>query len=283
MQIHPLASVSPNARLGRNVLIGPFAIVEDDVAIGDDCELAAHAIVKSGVSLGANNRIFEHAVIGGLPQHLRVPEHCGRVVIGDGNVIRESVTIHRPLDAHHYTTIGNNCLLMVSSHVAHDCRLGDNVIVANNVMLAGHVTVDDRAYVSGAVGVHQFCRIGTLAMVGGQAHVTRDIPPFVTVDGVSTAIAGLNRVGLKRAGYSPEAIAQIKAAYRLIYRSGLPWTKVLDYLAVDFPSGPAAKFREFFVGGTRGFVPARRAPSGATLLLHDEADDGETQVQSKVG
>jgi UDP-N-acetylglucosamine acyltransferase len=283
VEIHPLASVSSKARLGHNLRVGPFAIIEDDVAIGDDCQIGAHAIIKSGTSLGCNNRVFEHAVIGGLPQHVKIPDNCGRVIIGDGNTIRESVTMHRPLNPHHATTIGDNCLFMVSSHVAHDCIIGDNVIVANNVMLAGHVIVEDRAYVSGAVGVHQFCRIGTLAMVGGQAHVTRDIPPFVMVDGVSTGIAGLNRVGLKRAGYASDAIAQIKAAYRLIYRSGLPWTKILDYLAVDFPTGPAAKFREFFLGGSRGFVPARRVPSGATLLLHDEAEDGDSQMQSKVG
>ncbi len=283
MDIHPLASVSPRAQLGRNVRVGPFAIIEDDVTIGDECEFAAHSIVKSGTTLGAKNRVFEHAVIGGLPQHVKIPENCGRVVIGDCNVFRESVTVHRPLDSHHLTSIGNHCLMMVAAHVAHDCHVGNNVIMANNVMLAGHVTVEDRAYVSGAVGVHQFCRIGTLAMVGGQAHITRDVPPFVTVDGLSTGIAGLNRVGLKRAGYTAEGIAQIKAAYRLIYRSGLPWTKVLDYLAVDFPTGPAARFREFFVAGTRGFIPVRRAPSGATLLLHNEAEESETGVQAKVG
>lgn len=282
MLIHPLASVSPQAQLGRNVRVGPFAIVEDDVAIGDDTQIAAHAVIKSGTTLGAGNRVFEHAVVGGLPQHLHIPDRPGRVVIGDGNVLRECVTVHRALDAEKTTSIGDHCLVMVGSHVAHDCHLGDHVIVANNVMLAGHVTIDDRAYVSGAVGVHQFCRIGSLAMVGGQAHVTRDVPPFVTVDGVSTAIAGLNRVGLKRAGYSSEAIAQLKAAYRLIYRSGLPWTKVLDYLAVDFPTGPAAKFREFFLAGTRGFLPARRVPTGATLLLHNDGEES-AEPQTKVG
>ncbi|MEX2187384.1 MAG: acyl-ACP--UDP-N-acetylglucosamine O-acyltransferase [Pirellulales bacterium] len=282
MDIHPLASISPQAQLGHNVRVGPFAIVEDDVAIGDDCELAAHVVVKSGTTIGAANRVFEHTVIGGLPQHLRIPDRPGRVAIGSGNVLRENVTVHRALDADHATTIGDNCLLMVGAHVAHDCHVGDHAIVANNAMLAGHVTVEQRAYISGAVGIHQFCRVGTLAMVGGQAHVVRDVPPFVMVDGVSTAIAGLNRVGLKRAGYSSEAIAQLKAAYRLIYRSGLPWTKVLDYLAVDFPTGPAAKFREFFLGGTRGFIPARRTPTRATLLLHDDGE-ASTAQQVKAG
>lgn len=282
MNIHPLASVSPQAQLGRNVRVGPFAVVEDDVVIGDDCEIAAHVVVKSGTSLGSNNRVFEHAVVGGLPQHIHIPDRPGRIAIGNGNVIRENVTVHRALDAAHETHVGNGCLLMAGSHVAHDCRLEDQVIVANNVMLGGHVTIEERAYISGAVGIHQFCRIGTLAIVGGQAHVVRDVPPFVTVDGVATAIAGLNRVGLRRAGYSAEAIAQLKAAYRLIYRSGLPWTKVLDYLAVDFPDGPAARFREFFLTGKRGFTPPRRTPSGATLLLHDNEEESAT-LQVKAG
>jgi UDP-N-acetylglucosamine acyltransferase len=212
-----------------------------------------------------------------------MPQRPGRVVIGAGNVLREFVTVHRAMSADRETVIGDGNLLMAGAHVAHDCRLGDRIVIANGTALGGHVVVEDRAFISAMVGVHQFCRIGRLAMVGGQAHIVKDVPPFVTVDGVSSKIVGLNLVGLRRAGTTPADIAGLKAAYRLIYRSGLPWTTVLDYLAVQFPDGPARHFREFFQGGTRGFVPARAMPAGATLLLHDELDENESRVKAKAG
>ena len=201
MSIHPSAIVSPTAQIGSDVQIGPFSTVEAGVTIGAGCILEGHAILKEGTTLGANNHVFEGTILGGLPQHVHVPARPGRVVIGVGNTIRENVTIHRALVPDHATVIGDNCLLMVNSHVAHDCHLGNNVILTNNVMVAGHVRIDDRAYLSGAAGVHQFCRIGTLAMVGGQAHLSQDVPPYVTVDGLSSLVVGLNKIGLRRAGY----------------------------------------------------------------------------------
>jgi UDP-N-acetylglucosamine acyltransferase len=163
---------------------------------------------------------------------------------------------------------------MVGAHVAHDCHLGDNVILTNNVMLGGHVHVDDRAYVSGGVAVHQFCRIGHLAMVGGLARVRQDVPPFVTLDGGTTMVVGLNRVGLRRAGYGLEQMEQLKNAYRLIYRSGLPWDEMLDQLEREFVEGPASEFAAFFRDGQRGFVQERRTPPGATVRLVREEDEG---------
>ena len=151
------------------------------------------------------------------------------------------------MEAGHATRIGNRCLLMVGAHVAHDCTLGDNVILTNNTMLGGHVSVDDRAYLSGSVAVHQFCRIGRLAMVGGLARVRQDVPPFVTIDGGTTMVVGLNKVGLRRAGFSPSEVLQLKAAYRLIYRSGLSWEEMLDALRLEFHEGPAAEFLPFFL------------------------------------
>ncbi|MHB1035318.1 MAG: acyl-ACP--UDP-N-acetylglucosamine O-acyltransferase [Pirellulales bacterium] len=270
MSTHPLALVSPAAKLGRDVAIGPFCVIESGVTIGDECILESHVIVKEGTTLGPRNHIFEGTILGGLPQHLKMPDRPGDVVIGAGNTIREHVTVHRALEAGHVTAVGDNNLLMVNVHIAHDCRIGSHTIFANNAMMAGHVTVDDRAYVSGAVGVHQFCRIGSFAMVGGQAHIVKDIPPFVTVDGLSSCIVGLNLVGLKRAGTTTAQILRLKAAYRLIYRSGLRWTEILDRLRDEFSEGPAARFHEFFSEGKRGFIQERRLPPNAVIKLRRE-------------
>jgi UDP-N-acetylglucosamine acyltransferase len=272
VNIHPLAVVSPKAQIGRDVRIGPFAIVEDDVVIGDGCQLAGHAVVKNGTTLGPNNTVCESAVIGGLPQHVHCPAEIGRVEIGQGNTIREYVTIHRAMKPEVATVLGDNNYLMVGTHVAHDCRVGNNVIMANGCMLGGHVSVDDRSFVSGCVAVHQFCRIGRMAMVGGHAKVVRDVPPFVTIDGMCSDVVGLNLVGLKRNGFSQEQIAVLKAAYRLIYRSGLPWREMHARLAAEFADGPAAPMVEFFQGGTRGFSQERRPPRSVTLKLRQEAE-----------
>jgi UDP-N-acetylglucosamine acyltransferase len=222
-----------------------------------------------------------------MPQHIHMPEHPGVVEIGDGNTIRENVTVHRALAAGNTTRIGNRCLLMVNTHVAHDCTLGDAVILTNNTMLGGHVTVDDRAYLSGSVAVHQFCRIGRLAMVGGLARVRQDVPPFVTIDGGSTMVVGLNKVGLRRAGFTSNDVIQLKTAYRLIYRSGLPWDEMLEALRLEFRTGPAAEFLPFFLLNKRGFVQERRTPPGAIVRLvredEDEAAPPVFEAEKKVG
>ena len=219
--------------------------------------------------------------MGGMPQHVHAPEHSGKVLIGSGNTIREHVTIHRALDEHRTTVIGDNCLLMVNAHVAHDCQIGNNVILTNNVMLAGHITVGDRAYISGAVGVHQFCRIGTLAMVGGQAHLSQDVPPFVTVDGLSSLVVGLNQVGLRRAGYDAAKVQQLKDAYRVIYRSGLRWKEILEILRTEYVYGPAALFYEFLSTTKRGIVSERRMPPSATLKIQPREAEEEALPQRK--
>jgi UDP-N-acetylglucosamine acyltransferase len=280
--IDPQAIVSPHARLGRNVTIGPFCRIEADVELGDGCTLASHVVIKDGATLGANNRVFEGCILGGIPQHIRAPERIGRLVIGSNNTIRENCTLHRALHEGTATVIGDNNLLMIGAHVAHDCRVGSHTVFANNALLAGHVVVEDRAYISGAVGIHQFCRIGRLAMVGGHARVVQDVPPYLMVDGASGCIVGLNLVGLRRNGHTAEEIAQLKAAYRVIYRRGLKWNAVLEQLKLEFPSGPATHFHEFLSQGTRGFVQERRLPPGATLKLR-RADDDNGQLQVKAG
>ncbi len=281
MRIHPTAVVSPLASIGSGVIIQPFAIVEAGAVVGDGCILESRVVIKEGTRLGSNNRIFEGAVLGGLPQHQRMPSRAGELILGENNTIRENVTIHRGLEEGHPTVIGDHNLLMVNVHIAHDCRLGNQTIIANNTMLAGHVIVDDKAYISGAVGVHQFCRIGQMAMVGGQAHVVKDVPPFVTIDGKSTFVVGLNLVGLRRAGFTRGEVDQLKAAYRLIYRSGMPWAEILDALARDFATGPAAQFHAFFSGGKRGFTPERRLPR--TLRLPEEAGLETADVELRAG
>ena len=281
MSIHPLALIAPSARIGHDVQIGPFCVVEHDVTIGSECILESHVVIKHGTTLGENNHLLEGAVIGGIPQHINVPERIGRVVIGSGNTIRENVTIHRAMQPDHETVIGDHCLLMCNAHVAHDCCLGDHVILTNNVMLAGHVTVGARAFLSGGAGVHQFCRVGTLAMVGGLAHISRDVPPFVTIDGQSSYVVGLNKVGLKRAGYDTKSIVRVKDAYRVIYRSGLMWKEILAQLEQQFHDEAAAEFLPFLASSKRGIIPERRMPPGATIRIHPVEDQEEEPARPR--
>ncbi len=271
-QIHPSAYVSPKAQLGRNVSIGPFSIVEDDVFVGNDCRLEGHVTIKSGTALGAHNEVAEGTVLGGSPQHSKAGRELGTLLIGHGNRIREYVTIHRGLAPSSCTKIGDGNMIMVNAHVAHDCHVGNNTVIVNNVMLAGHITVGDGAYFGGAAGVHQFCRIGRLAMIGGQAQVSQDVPPFVLVDGISNYIVGLNLVGLRRAGITRDEIKDLKAAYRVIYRSGLLWKDMLEVLKNTFQSGPAAEFHPFLSVGERGFVQERKTPRQASIKLADIPD-----------
>ena len=275
--IHSSASIHPRAQLGNNVRIGPFCVVEADVVLGDGCELSSHVVIHAGTRIGSNNRIFPGAILGGEPQHLRAGVQQGGLEIGDGNTLREHVTVHRGLEPGANTIVGNYNLLMVNAHVAHDCELGDHTILANNVMLAGHVCVESRAYLSGGVGVHQFCRIGGLAMVGGPSRVVQDVPPFVTVDARTGKVVGLNLVGLRRAGMEAEEICQLKEAYRVIYRRGLRWVEVRETLQQGFTSGPAAALTDFLSHGERGFVQERRTPKLATIRLHRPAEDSSLE------
>lgn len=282
MKAHPSAVISPLACIGQDVHVGPFCVIEPDVRIDDGCVLEGSVVIKNGTTLGPNNRVHEGAILGGLPQHVHVPERPGRVVIGSGNTIREYVTVHRALDSEDATLIGDNSLLMAYVHVAHDCRIGNQVIFANNATLAGHVTVEDRAYLSGGIGIHQFCRVGTLAMVGGHARVVKDIPPYVTIDGQTGYVVGLNQIGLRRAGFSSQEIEQLKSAYRLIYRSELMWNDIVRELQSQFTAGPAARYYQFLSTTTRGIVPERRLPPGATLKLRREVED-VPQLRVKAG
>lgn len=269
MSIDPFALVHPTARVASDAQIGPFSVVEAGVTIGPGCRLASRVTVKSGVSLGPENIIEEGVVLGGLPQHINRIENPGQIEIGQGNVIRENVTIHRPMTSEGVTRIGNGCLLMVGTHVAHDCQIGDRVILTNNVMLAGHVSVGERACLGGGAAIHQYCRVGRLAMVGGMARITQDIPPFMTVDGASNLVVGLNRVGMRRAGFTLEQARDVKAAYQSIYRSGLDLAGRLSLLRDQFTDGPAAELAPFIEASTRGCIRERRvAPASGIRVVH---------------
>jgi UDP-N-acetylglucosamine acyltransferase len=231
MKIHPTALVAPGARLGEGTTVGPFAVVEDGAVLGDGCEVRAHAVVKSHAVLGAENVVFEGTVIGGEPQDLGFKGGATRLVIGDRNVFREGVTVNRASKPDGVTVIGSGCFLMACSHVAHECRLGDGVILANNTLLAGHVELGDRAFLGGAVAIHQFTRVGRLAMIGGMTRVAQDCLPFVTTVGYPARARSLNLVGLRRAGIAPPQIRNLQQAFRALLRSNLPLETALQTMA----------------------------------------------------
>jgi UDP-N-acetylglucosamine acyltransferase len=258
MNVHPTAIVAPGARLGRDLVVGPYAVVEDCAVVGDGCEIRAHAVVKSFTTLGEGNRIFEGAVVGGEPQDVSFAGGETRLVIGDRNTIREGVTLHRSTKAGGTTVVGSDCFLMAYVHVAHDDRIGDRVIMANNVALAGHVDVGDRAFLSGGVVVHQFCRVGRLAMVGGLSKVVQDCLPFVITDGHPARARGLNVVGLRRAGFAAAQIRVLREAYRLLLRSGLHLEVALGRMAA-LQDPLADEMANFVRGSKRGFAHADRS------------------------
>ena len=252
MNIHPAAIVSPSAKIGINVTIGPFAVVEEDTEIGEGCDIRSHGVIKRFTTLGQSNIVHEGAVLGGEPQDISFIECRSYLRIGANNRIREGVTIHRGSQPDSETVVGSGCFLMANSHIAHNCRLGDRVIIANNVALAGYVEIEDQAFISGGVVVHQFTRIGRLAMIGGNAKIVQDCLPFVITDGAPGRAHGLNIVGLRRAGLKPHEIRILKEAYRLLLRSGFSLEDGLARLeGIDDPL--VAQLIEFVRSSKRGF------------------------------
>ena len=218
--IHPTAIVSEKAILGTGNVVGAFAVIEDDVTIGNNNQLMTGAVLKSGTRLGNENNIHEHAVLGGLPQDLGFDAATKSYVkIGNSNVIREFVTIHRASKSEQSTRLGNENYLMTQVHLGHDCQLENNVIIAPSTGLGGHVTVADRAFISGGVMVHQFVHIGSFAMLGGNAKITQDVLPYMMVDGNPARVSGLNKVGLRRAGFKLDDMKALKKAYQLLFNT----------------------------------------------------------------
>ncbi|MBK7186881.1 MAG: acyl-ACP--UDP-N-acetylglucosamine O-acyltransferase [Ignavibacteria bacterium] len=219
--IHATAVVSPKAQIAQNVEIGPFCIVEDDVEIGEGTVLMGHVTIANGARIGKDVRIHPGAVIATAPQDLKYRNEPTLAIIGDRTVIRECATVNRGTASSGKAVVGSDCLLMAYTHVAHDCVVGNNVIMANTVQLGGHVEVGDWAIIGGVTGVHQFCRIGAHTMVGACSRVVKDIPPFTLTGRDPLVVQGINAVGLRRRGFSNEVIEKIDTFYNVILRSGL--------------------------------------------------------------
>jgi UDP-N-acetylglucosamine acyltransferase len=263
--IHPTAQVHPSAQLAADVEIGAFAIVEADTVLGPGCRLAAHAVVRSGGALGSAVLVDSFAVVGGLPQMRSPVANPGRVVVGDRCVLREGVTIHRPTKAEGVTRLGNDCYLMANSHVAHDSNVGDFVTLANNAMLAGHVTVGAHSFVGGGAGIHQFVRVGPIAMIAGNAAISYDVPPFA-IAADRNDVCGLNLVGLRRQGMDAATVADLKRCFRAAYfQGGDPRRLAAAALAAGTCglTDAGRQFLGFFAEGKRGFARARRSKDGA--------------------
>ncbi len=222
MSIHPTAVIDKRAELDSSVYVGPYAVIEGGVRIDADTRVEAHAVVSGLTTIGKGNLIGSFAAVGGAPQDLSYKGEPTEVIIGDGNQIREYASVHRGTPSGHgKTVIGNNNLLMAYIHVAHDCKIGDHVIMANVATLAGHVEVGDKASIGGLVAVHQFCRIGTYSYIGGVSGLSLDVPPYVIIAGTRnrTRISGINKIGLRRNGFSKDTVKKLDAAFRIIFRS----------------------------------------------------------------
>jgi UDP-N-acetylglucosamine acyltransferase len=233
--------------------IHPTAIIEDNVEIGPDCHIGAYAVIKRFTRLGARNRVFEHAVIGGEPQDVKFKGETSCLEIGDDNIIREFCTFHRANGGGLTTRIGSRNFFMVGCHVAHNCVIGDDNIFANEVALAGHITIEDHVFLSNNVGAHQFVRMGRYAMIGGKSKIVQDVLPFFITDGNPARVRGVNSVGLQRAGFSEEARRALKNAYKMLFRSRTPVVEVLDQLA-QVDDEHVAHLVSFIRGSKRGFI-----------------------------
>ncbi len=255
--ISPLAYVSPDAQVGKDVEIGPFAVIHPNVIIGDGCRIGSNATICEYTQLGKNCQVFPSAVIGAIPQDLKFKGEESWAIIGDNCVLREFVTIHRGTASKGKTVVGNDNLIMAYCHIAHDCLLGNNIIMSNVTQLAGEVEIDDFAIIGGGTLVHQFSHIGSHVMIQGGSKVNKDIPPFAIVAREPIAFCGINSVGLNRRGFTPEQIHTIQEVYRLVYNSGLNTTQALERIVETVPSSPEREvIVDFIRSSARGIVRA---------------------------
>lgn len=253
--VHPTAIVSPTAVLGSGVRIGPFAIIGDRCELGDDVVIEPHAVLERNVRLASNVIIGVGSVIGGDPQDLKFKGEETWVEIGEGTRVREYATINRGTSQSYRTTVGKGCFLMSYVHLAHDCHIGDGVIISNGTQLAGHVTIEDRVIISGLVAVHQFVKIGRHAFVGGCSRVAKDVPPFLKAVGNPVKLYGLNSVGLQRSGFSEETVRELKRAYRLFFRSELNVSQAMERARSELHAvADVEHFLRFLEDSGRGVV-----------------------------
>jgi UDP-N-acetylglucosamine acyltransferase len=254
MKIHPTAIISPDAHLEEGVEIGPYSIIGSDVKIGKNTVIGPHTVIDDYTHIGEGNHIFQFCSIGAPPQDLKFSGEKTRVVIGNFNTIREFATIHRATTTDiGVTIIGDHNLLMAYTHVAHNCKLGNHVIMSNAATLAGHIHIDDYAIISGLTGIHQFCRIGEHCMIGGASAVVKDVPPYVIAQGNHAKLFGLNLIGLKRRNFSEKTIKAISDAYRIIFRSNLLLEDALKKAESEMEDLPEVrKFLKFIRESERG-------------------------------
>jgi UDP-N-acetylglucosamine acyltransferase len=243
MKVHPTAIVDPKARLDGDVEVGPFCVVGPDVTIGAGTVLMNHVTVIGRTTLGRNNVVFPHAVLGGKPQDLKYRGEDTEAVIGDGNTIREFVTVNiGTAGGGGITRIGNHGLYMAGCHIAHDCDLGNHVVIANNVLLGGHVRIEEFVGLSAYVGLHHFVTVGRHAFVGGFSRISVDVPPFMVVAGVPMAVVSTNSVGLRRRGLGDGTLLALKEAHRLLWRSGLPKPEAISIIEQRYPKDTEIRY-----------------------------------------
>ena len=259
--IHPTAIVHPEAQLHPTVRVAPYAIIGSQVKIGASTIIGSHAVIDGYTEIGSHNKIFPGAAIGLEPQDLKYKGANSLVKIGDNNQIREYVTVNKATEEGEATIIGNGNLLMAYSHVAHNCVIENEVIIANNVAMAGHVCIESRAVVSGVLGIHQFVHIGRMAMVGGMSRINRDVPPYVLVEGNPARVRSLNFVGLKRRGFSKEELRNLKKAFRILYSEGLSLENAIAKLELLEQIKPIKHLRDFLKtsssDGRRGLISGK--------------------------
>lgn len=254
--IDKLAFVHPEAKIGKNVTIGPWSYIGADVEIGDGCWISSHVVIKGPSIIGKGNRIFQFASVGEDCQDKKYAGEPTRLIMGDNNIIRESVTIHRgTVQDNSETRIGSNNLFMAYVHIAHDCVVGDNVIMANNASIAGHCHVGDWAILGGMTGVHQFVHIGAHAFTAGCSLVLQDVPPFVMASGQAAIPRGLNMEGMKRRGFAKETQQALRRAYKTLYRSSLTLEEAVAAMAEDAAKEPQVQaFVDFVTSSNRGII-----------------------------
>jgi len=221
MEIHKTALVSKKAKLADDCIVGPYSILADNVSVGAGTKIGAHCLIEGNTTVGKSCQIYSGVVMGSPPQDLKFKDEATFLEIGDENIIREYCTLNPGTGEGGKTTVGNKNLFMAYAHVAHDCKVGHSCVIANNGTLAGHVTIEDKAVVGGLVAIHQFVHVGTLSIIGGCSKVVQDIPPYSTCDGHPARVYGLNLIGLRRQGFSKEAIQQLSRAFKMLFNSGL--------------------------------------------------------------
>jgi UDP-N-acetylglucosamine acyltransferase len=253
-RIHPTAVIAPEADLGEEVQVGPYVVLEGEVRIGAGCVLRPGAHLIGPLTMGCHNTVYSGAVLGERPQHLKYAGEPTRLVLGDHNIIREHVTIHRGTTHSWETRIGSHNFLMAHCHVAHDCRIGDHCILANGALMAGHCTLEDSVYLSGNCAIHQFCRVGRLALLGGVSAATKDIPPFI-IQHRRDCVVGVNVVGMRRAGIPTAHIDAVRRAFRLLYRNRMTVPAALTHMERDLGDVPeVAEMIAFIRASSRGII-----------------------------